>query len=572
MTPLEAADYCGNFKVMGPIMVAVIGVVIGLFFKSQVLALEKIFNKIACKKELSLFLVGFLTFIGSACVSLFFSWPIPVVHDEFSYLLASDTFSHARVTNPTHPMWIHFETIFVLSKPSYASQYPLGQGLALALGQVLTGYPIVGVWLSMALACMAVCWMLQAWVPPRWALFGALLMVLKLGFFSYWSQSFWGGAVATIGGALLFGALRRIIKKPRVSSSLVFALGLAILANSRPYEGLILSLPVVGLLIYWFIGKRSFSFQTVLKNFILPAGVLLFFVAIMIGYYNWRVTGSAFLMPYKACQDAYTNLSNFIWIESTNNVITYNHEEVRIACQEFMANLRRSNEGLENYIQFSLTKISNLFSFFLDMPFALIIFALPFLTRNFWVRFALLCYFILLVGMLQIIWNLPHYAAPGTCLIYFFISQCLRRIYIWRVRKNPIGKFIVCSVPVYCVCLIILPISLKLDPFMYVNPSFWELPRSAFPIWSLKKEEIAASLKKQEGKHLVIVKYWPGHNVEAEWVYNEADLDNAKILWARNMTEEKNCELVKYFHDRKIWILEKQGGKDPSISPYNACK
>jgi hypothetical protein len=72
---------------------------------------------------------------------------------ELSFLLEGDTFRHARLTNPTHPMWIHFETFHVIQKPSYASQYPSGQGLLLGAGYVLAGDPFWSVWLSMRLFC-----------------------------------------------------------------------------------------------------------------------------------------------------------------------------------------------------------------------------------------------------------------------------------------------------------------------------------------------------------------------------------------------------------------------------------
>jgi hypothetical protein len=63
----------------------------------------------------------------------------------------------------------------VLQQPTYASKYPPAQGLVLALGQVLCDQPIVGVWLSGALASAAICWMLLGCLRPRWAALGGVL-------------------------------------------------------------------------------------------------------------------------------------------------------------------------------------------------------------------------------------------------------------------------------------------------------------------------------------------------------------------------------------------------------------
>jgi hypothetical protein len=162
--------------------------------------------------------------------------PMPRVHDEFSYLLLGDTLAHGRLSNPTPPFWKHFETEYELVRPTYASQYQPAQGVALAVGQSVTGRPWWGVWLSVGLMCGALCWALAALLSWRWALFGSAIAALQFGIFGFWMNSYFGGAVAAMAGALVFGAIAR----PRTTpNALVCALGLVVLFASRPLEGLL---------------------------------------------------------------------------------------------------------------------------------------------------------------------------------------------------------------------------------------------------------------------------------------------------------------------------------------------
>jgi hypothetical protein len=468
--------------------------------------------------------------------------PVPGIHDEFSYLLLSDTFAHGRLTNPPHPMWISFETFHVNWFPTYASMYPPAQGVALALGQFL-GNPWIGVLLSDAAMCAAILWMLQAWLPARWALLGGAIVALKLGIASYWMNSYWGGAVAAIGGALVLGALARIVKRARVRDALLLGLGIAILANSRPYEGVLFCLPAGVWFLWRLIGKTKSKDTPLdrLRKVVAPLVIVLALTAAWMGYYNWRVTGDALLMPHVLNTRTYHTAPLFLW-EYPNPEMHYRNQQF----EDFYNGWERENyhHNRADLLRVSWEKLfrGGITYFWPGLLLALP--ALPFVFRDRKMRLPWIAAVIGIVGVFVVIWSAAHYAAPITCALYLLVVQAVRHLRTMRISAHPIGRALSRA----------LVLALMLDTGVNVargvcDPLFWTCEGDP------SRAAIAEKLNHTPGKHLVVVRYTEDHNIHDDWVYNGAEIDKAKVLWAREVDPEQNTKLLIYFKDRKIWLV-----------------
>jgi hypothetical protein len=82
----------------------------------------------------------------------------------------------------------------------------------------------------------------------------------------------------------------------------------------------------------------------------------------------------------------------------------------------------------------------------------------------------------------------------------------------------------------------------------------WRDIKEPFPL-QVERARVQRELMARDGRQVLFVQYSPDHDTNREWVYNGADIDGSKLIWARDLGPEQDKQLIDYYPGRHFWIL-----------------
>jgi hypothetical protein len=265
-------------------------------------------------------------------------------------------------------------------------------------------------------------------------------------------------------------------------------------------------------------------------------------------HYNCQVTGKPWQMPYQAWQSAYGGKRLSAVLLGSSAAQGGRGADRRVPLPSDYEQKLQAEKTISQ-------KAVTVWFFFLR-PALTIPFVLACLTLGNWNnRFALaVCAVVLAAVFLTGTASHPHYLAPITCLVYLVTVQGLRVLSVGRLTSAGRGRAFVRIVPVAAAVVLIIAVA-----------GWIRAPR--VPAFAIQRQEIAERLRGDSKRHLVVVRYAPDHSIYHEWVYNRADIDAATIVWARELDPESNANLLKYYADREVWLLEADA-QPPRLIPH----
>jgi hypothetical protein len=502
--------------------------------------------------------------------------PTPNVSDDFSYLLIADTLRHFRLANPTHPLHQFFETFFVLQQPAYASIFPLGQGLVLAIGWALFGHPWAGVALSIGALCALCYWMLRAWTSPGWALVGGLLAVIEFGPLNQWMNSYWGGAVAACAGCLVFGSLPRLRDGSSARYGALLGLGIGISWLCRPYETIFFIVSVALYLLPAWSGGRPRPWSGSSNKAEADGGVgrgpggpphlaalaaaAVLFAAITLSLMqNRQITGSWMTMPYQLSQYQYGVPTSF----TVQPIPTPHQPLTREQQLDYDTQSEVHGPGTDTFASYWKRWASRLtfYRFFFLAPLLLVVPAFLLRLREYRFVWVLFTIFVFSLGTNFYPYFYSHYIAALTCLFVLISVAGLERLSHWNQEAAHILLFL-------CVAHFLFWYGLHAsrDNQLYAAMTPFETGDAINHDDPEGRIAIRRQLETAPGRQLVFVRYGPQHRFQ-EWVHNPADIDGSSIVWARDLGPDENLKLLHYYPDRTAWLLQPDA-RPPRLSPY----
>ncbi len=287
-------------------------------------------------------------------------------------------------------------------------------------------------------------------------------------------------------------------------------------------KALLFSLPFIGVLALAVMRGRVPRLRV-----LMPMGVILCLAAAGMLYYFSRVTGNPLKLPYQFYRESTTQAPHFIWQSPRPEHLYYHRVTKNFYAHSEMAAYQAARANRSPYGVWD--KAKEYFRFFIGGFLAIPFVTLPWMWRNRRTRLLLLAALPIAASLAVEVWDSPHYAAPAMGLAILLSIQALRQLRLWKY-----GRLLTALIVLGAVLTPVPP------------------PKSN----GVERAKVLDRLRSLPGNHLAIVRYTLGHNTGDEWVYNAADVDDARVVWAREMDPTSNRALLRYFRNRRVWLVE----------------
>jgi hypothetical protein len=398
----------------------------------------------------------------------------------------------------------------------------------------------------MGILCALIFWSLSRWVAPRWAFRAALYFALFVGVFSYWTNGYWGGAMNSIGGLLMWGVMPRLRRRPGVPDALLFSLGFLIAVDTRPVESIIFVLLAIGWIFWPFVRERR-AFPTR----VIAAGVLCVGLgAALNGYYDEKVTGDPLLPGYLAQQKTFGVPQNFYFQKPAIGA-RFDFPDLRNEYLRQLALWRRGRTP-RGFAIAAAGKIRRAWAFFVGVALTPVLFALPWAWRSRGVRSALLFAGVIFGFHLFYHSYYPHYEGCIFGAITLLLIQCWRHLSLWKPGGNFSGAALCRVLPVVAFIGLAAPLAGRM---MEGPPGVgkWYAGAFYYPSWPRKTLD---RFKSRPGRFLVLVKYSENHDPNDDWIFNDRDPAASKIVIARDIGLQSDEALIRRFPGRECWSID----------------
>lgn len=479
--------------------------------------------------------------------------PIPLYHDEFSYLLGADTFAHGRLTNPTPPMAAALETIHINMWPTYQTMYMPGTSLLLTFGRLLH-CPWISVLLITAVFSAAIYWMISAWLPQPYALVGGIVALGIAANLNWWFDNYFCIALLSLGGTLVLGSVPRIFRDRTWNFSVPLGAGLLILMFTRPYEGFCIAFPCVAVLVWKLrgAGARKLASMAATPLAMLALGM------VWLLYYNWRGTGHPLLFPYMLDFRTYHITGPFLF--SPQRPLPHYRLDVLRRFYIF-AEVPQYQFMHQHPWQYLARKI---WIYYFTYLFGVGLLLLPgvwYLIRRrreelnpvLLASSAGFCINVALMG-----WTpFPQYAAPAAPLLLLIVMLGVRAIGRAERRFFHGAQFLR--------GLALAELMLGLSLFGLRISEALDFPEPQYV--SRDRAEVAREVLSHPGKQLCLVLYGPQHEAWQEWVFNGADPENERLVWARSLGSASDRAVIAAYPGRQVWLVNPDSG-NKLLTPY----